>query len=83
VVFFGAVLFELFALVDALLRPIAAFPAADKLTKSAWVLILVLGLLTSFFFDVSVSMLGVLGLVAAGVYMADVRPALAQVTRRR
>jgi hypothetical protein len=88
VVFVASALFELYALCDAIVRPAQAFPAAGKLTKPAWFLILLLALLTCLTFRSSesfhtpIGIFGVLGLVAAGVYMADVRPALRQVTRR-
>lgn len=75
------VLVELFAIIDALTRPTAAYPAADKLTKPAWLLILVLALAASVVFG-SISMIGLIGLIAAGVYLVDVRPALAEITRR-
>jgi len=73
---------EVFAFVDAALRPAAAYPAADKLTKPAWLLILALALLTCLAFRSPMSLFAIIGIVAAGVYLADVRPALADVTRR-
>ncbi|MGN6250670.1 MAG: DUF2516 family protein [Marmoricola sp.] len=73
---------ELFALIDALIRPAAAYAAADKLSKTGWLLILVLSLLTCLAIRSPLNILGLLGAVAAGVYVADVRPALASVTRR-
>jgi hypothetical protein len=56
---------KLFALVDALTHPESAYQAAGKLTKTAWVVILVVALLFT-----------LIGLVAALVYLVDVRPAL-------
>jgi len=88
VVFVASAAFEIYALCDAIVRPAQAFTAADKLTKPAWLLILLLAVLTCIVFRSSqsfhtpVGIFGVLGLVAAGVYMADVRPALRQITRR-
>jgi hypothetical protein len=73
---------ELFALVDALIRPAAAYAAADKLSKTGWLVILVLSLLTCLAIRSPMNIVGLLGAVAAGVYVADVRPALASVTRR-
>lgn len=73
---------ELFALVDALIRPAAAYAAADKLSKPGWLLILVLSLLTCLAIRSPLNIIGLLGAVAAGVYVADVRPALASITRR-
>jgi len=73
---------EVFALVDAVLRPGAAFTAADKLTKPAWLLILGVSLVSCLAFQSPASFIVLLGLVAGGVYLVDVRPALAAVTRR-
>ncbi len=67
-----------FALVDAVRRPAGAFAAAGKLTKTKWVAILAVASLISF---AGLGGLGliVISLVAAGVYLADVRPALRSV----
>ena len=66
---------ELWALIDAALRPAAAFPAADKLTKPIWTAILAGALLLSFLFG-GTSLFGLAGIVAAIVYLVDVRPAV-------
>jgi Protein of unknown function (DUF2516) len=63
---------EVFALVDALVRPTAGFPAAGKLTKVVWVAILAVAVLFTGF----LSTLGLIGIVATLVYLLDVRPAL-------
>jgi len=74
---------KLWALVDAITRPPQAFPAADKQTKPFWLWILgiffVLGVLRSF----PLGPLSLIGTVAAFVYLVDVKPAVAAVTRRR
>lgn len=67
---------ELFALVDAVTRPARSFEAAAKMTKVAWLLILGLALVTLLLFASPLSLFGLVGVVAAGVYLADVRPAL-------
>jgi hypothetical protein len=82
VLFAGMAVLEMFAFVDALLRPKGAFVAADKLTKPAWLLILALALVTCLTFQSPMSILGLIGVVAAGVYLVDARPALSAVTRR-
>jgi hypothetical protein len=66
---------ELWALVDACTRPAAAFPAADKLTKPLWAAILAGALLLSFLFR-GTSLFDLVGVVAAIVYLVDVRPAV-------
>jgi len=69
---------QVYALVDAAVRPPAAYAAAGKLTKQAWVSILavalVVGQLLSLF-----SVLGLAAVVATIVYLVDVRPALRRV----
>ena len=64
------------AFADAAVRPAAAFPAAGKLTKPAWLAITGLCVLLSF---LGVGLLGLLGgaiAVAVIVYLVDVRPAV-------
>ena len=71
VIFFAIVLIKLVALLDAVTRREAAFPAAGKQTKNFWVILLVVALLTSI-----MGFLSIVGLVAALVYLVDVRPAV-------
>ncbi|MEV6317608.1 DUF2516 family protein [Streptomyces sp. NPDC051776] len=69
----GVLLFTGFAFGDALLRREDAFRAADKQTKPFWLIILGLAVVVNvfeFFFLV------VIGLIAAIVYIVDVRPAI-------
>ncbi len=81
VVFYAVAAAELWALVDAVVRPTQAYVAADKLTKPAWLVILGLALATNIFLGSLIFTL--VGLIAACVYLLDVRPALSSVTRRR
>ena len=84
VIFVASAAFELFALVDAARRPPQAYINTGKLTKPAWILILALALLTCLAFrGPSTSILGLLGLLASSVYMADVRPAVSPRRGRR
>lgn len=72
---------KMWALVDAILRPAAAFVAADKLTKTGWLWIVGLAFVTQLVpLGLTVMLIGT---VAAFVYLLDVKPALAAVTRRR
>lgn len=76
-VFLGLAAFEIFALADAAIRPAQAYVNSGKLTKPAWLLILVLALLTGITFRSPTGRYGLfvlLGVVAASVYLADVRP---------
>ena len=65
---------KLFALVDACIRPTAAYAAAGKLTKLAWIAILAAAVL--FGATDVLGLFGLLGTVAAIVYLVDVRPAV-------
>jgi hypothetical protein len=71
VIFFAIVLVKLFALVDAASRSAGAFTYADKQTKQFWLVVLALALVSTF-----LSFLSLIGLVAALVYILDVRPAI-------
>lgn len=73
VIFFAMVLVKLFALVDAASRPEALFVSAGKQTKQFWLVVLVLAVVSTF-----VGFFSLIGLVAALVYLLDVRPAIAR-----
>jgi hypothetical protein len=73
-----------FAFVNALLWPAAAYTAASKLTKPAWLAILGLGLAAQVLL-INASPLNPIHLIAtiaAIVFLVDVRPAVSGVTRR-
>jgi hypothetical protein len=61
----------LWALVDAALRPARVFVAADKRTKQFWVAVLVVATLAAY-----IRLFTFIALVAALVYLLDVRPAV-------
>lgn len=71
------------ALIDAVMRPAQAFIAADKLTKAAWLWITGLAFVAHIVFPALLGLFSIIGIVAAFVYVLDVRPALADVMRRR
>ena len=73
---------QAFAFIDAVSRKPDAFPAADKLTKPAWLMILGLALVAHMLFWSPLSFLNLIGAVAAIVYVVDVRPALRALTGR-
>ncbi len=63
------------ALVDAVIRSAAAYPAAGKLTKPVWLGILGLSLLIAVF-TYALGLFGIVAAVASIVYLTDVRPAV-------
>ena len=75
---FAALVVEVWAFVDALRRPGPAFPAAGKLTKPLWLIILgvacVVGLASLAYSASPLSLFPIVAFVAAGIYLADVRP---------
>lgn len=72
---YGALALCLWGFIDALIRPSAGFTALDKLTKPAWLGILLLSGAVLYFMGF-MSFLGIFAAVAVGVYLADVRPAV-------
>jgi O-antigen ligase len=81
ILFWGLLALRLWALVDCLTRKVAAFPAVDKLTKPAWVAMLVLALLFgSLISRAPVGPFSLITAVVAAVYLADVRPAVREIS---
>jgi hypothetical protein len=73
--YYGALALTAYALVDALIRPAAGYVAAGKLTKPAWAAITGLAVLVVFW-QGPMSFLGLPAIIAAIVYLVDVRPAV-------
>ncbi len=74
---------KIFAFVSSLMYSAESYEAANKLTKPAWCAILGVGMAAALVFVGSP--LGLINLaftIAAFVYLADVRPALASLSRR-
>jgi hypothetical protein len=72
---YGALALTGWALIDALVRPAAGYVAAGKLTKPAWAAITGLAVLVVLW-QGPMSFLGLPAIVAAVVYLVDVRPAV-------
>ena len=81
VVFFALLAVKLFAFVSALRFSAEAYNAAGKLTKQAWCIILGLGVVIEFV-PISILFLSIAFTIAAFVYLADVRPAVAPFKKR-
>ena len=73
----GALALKVWAVADAISRPGAAYLAAGKLKKAIWVAILVAALVLQP--TAVLGLFGLAGLVAAIVYLVDVRPAVREV----
>jgi hypothetical protein len=74
---------SVFGLVDAVRHRPDAFTAAGKASKNIWLAVLGVAVLLSFAsLGSGFSLTWILAMVAAGVYAADVRPALRKVIGR-
>jgi hypothetical protein len=73
--YWGVLALTLWAFVDALVRPASGYVAAGKLTKPAWAAITALAALIVFW-QGPMSFLGLPAVIAAVVYLVDVRPAV-------
>lgn len=74
---------KLWAFISSLTYSSEAYDAANKLTKAAWTIILGVGVAVQLVLGGVLGILNLAFVVAAFVYLADVRPALAALTRRR
>lgn len=73
----GALVLTGFAFLDAVRRPAQAFAYASKRTKTFWSVLLGVALAVSFVsFGGGLGLFMILPVVAAGIYLADVRPAV-------
>jgi hypothetical protein len=70
------------AFLDALSHRAEAYPAADKMTKKAWLIILGIFLAAHLVFWSPLGILNIIGTIAALVYLVDARPALRSLSRR-
>ncbi|MDX6327496.1 MAG: hypothetical protein QOK15_3850 [Nocardioidaceae bacterium] len=81
VVSLGMFVAQAFAFVDAVTHRPDAYVAADKLTKPAWMIILGIAVVAHMLIWAPLSIFNLVGIVAAIVYLVDVRPALRSLTR--
>jgi hypothetical protein len=85
IVYWGCLLLGAVAFIDALRQRRDAFPAVDRQTKPIWLGILGGGILAQWFFPALggglLSLLGLAGIVAAIVYLVDVRRRVVEITR--
>jgi hypothetical protein len=82
IVVFVLLAVKIFAFVNCLLFPADAYEAAGKMSKTAWAIILGLGVVISVLAVGLPFLISLAFTIAALVYLADVRPALAGLHRR-
>ena len=76
----GRAALRAWAVVDCALRKAAAFPAVDKLTKPAWLAILVFSGAIGTLIRPPLGIISLISVVVASVYLADVRPAVREIS---
>jgi len=80
VLFLASLGVRAFAFADSLVRPADAYPAAGKLTKLAWCAILGVGLAVGLLLPGGlIGLFNIAGLIAAILYLVDVRPAVREI----
>lgn len=80
VVLLGVLALQLWALVDCVTRKAPAFPAAGKLTKPTWILLTAVAVAPAIFLHNAVNLLAFIGIIVSCVYLADVRPAVREIS---
>lgn len=76
----AALAMQVFAFVESLRYPSAAYATAEKLSKQWWVGITAVAMLIGFVSIFNPFGIGLIAVVAAGVFLADVRPAIRRYT---
>ena len=83
VLYWGLVVLYAWAAIDCATRKASSFPAADKLTKPAWLAITIvsggLGALVGLTYGPT-NVLSLIAVVATLVYLCDVRPAVREIS---
>lgn len=80
ILYYGLIALRVWSLIDCATRKAAAFPAADKLTKPAWLLIIVVAGLLGTFASPPLWPISLISAVISAVYLADVRPAVREIS---
>lgn len=80
ILFYGLIALRAWSLIDCATRKAAAFPAADKLTKPAWLLIIVVSGLLGTLASPPLWPISLISTVISAVYLADVRPAVREIS---
>ncbi len=84
VLYWGLVALRVWAVIDCATRKAAAFPAADKLTKPAWLAITIVSAgIGSLILFSPLHIISLISLIASLVYLTDVRPAVREASGGR
>jgi hypothetical protein len=71
------------AFIDCIRRPPAAFPAVGRQSKILWLILTGLAAATGFFWGLTLTIIGLAGIVVALVYLFEVRVKIIEITSRR
>ncbi|MFN8171359.1 MAG: DUF2516 family protein [Candidatus Nanopelagicales bacterium] len=74
---------KVFAFVDCVRRPAAAFPAVGRQTKPLWLILTALAALSGLLPSLTLNIIGMAATVVALVYLFGVRPPIVAITGRR
>jgi preprotein translocase subunit SecD len=77
-VVFGVV--KIWAFADCVRRPADVFPAVGRVSKVLWLILTGVALLTGLIPGMTLSLIGIAGLIAALVYLFDVRVRIAEIS---
>ena len=84
VLYYGLIALRVWAVADCATRRHDAFPAADKLTKPAWLAILIVSAVFGTWLVPSpIGPISLISVIASAVYLADVRPAVREISGGR
>ena len=71
-----------FAFIDCLRAPNEVFPAIGRQTKVLWLVLTGIALLTALLPGLTLSLVGIAGVVVAMIYVFDIRPRIKAITGR-
>jgi hypothetical protein len=83
IAFWALMALRVWAFGDVLTRKAAAFPAVDKLTKPAWTAITLICALFAYVIPQPTGPISLITAVVAAIYLADVRPAVREISGGR
>ncbi len=68
------------AFIDCIRRPQSAFPAVGRVSKLLWIILTGVAFLTGLIPNLTLGIIGIAGVIAALVYLFDVRPRIVEIT---
>lgn len=72
-----------YAFIDCVRRPAQAFPAVDRQSKTLWMILTGIALLTGLLMNSTLGIVGIAAAAIAIIYLVDVRTKIQSITGRR